>query len=98
MVSLGAHVLTQPRAYIAAVLVLLKASLCRLSQLALNPKPQTQAVKAGTSTTVVIMQDGSVRAFGSNSKGALGLGDADHRGDDPGEMGANLPAVPQTLS
>ena len=44
------------------------------------------------------MQDGSVRAFGQNSHGQLGLGDSNNRGGNPGEMGANLPPVPQTLS
>ena len=47
--------------------------------------------------TVVLMEDGSVRAFGYNGYGQLGLGDTDNRGDGPGEMGANLPPVPQTL-
>jgi len=42
---------------------------------------------------VVLMQDGSVRAFGSNQYGKLGLGDTDTRGDNPEEMGTNLPPV-----
>jgi hypothetical protein len=44
------------------------------------------------------MQDGSVRAFGYNAYGQLGLGDTDNRGDDPDEMGASLPPVPQTIN
>ncbi len=34
-----------------------------------------------------------VRCWGSNRYGQLGLGDTRARGDDPGEMGANLPLV-----
>jgi hypothetical protein len=29
----------------------------------------------------------------ADTSGQLGLGDTDNRGDGPGEMGANLPAV-----
>ena len=79
----------------AGVLAVINVSHCRLSQLALKPrpKPETQAVAAGRDHTVVLMQDGSVRAFGQNDDGQLGLGDTNNRGDDPGEMGAALPAV-----
>jgi len=42
---------------------------------------------------VVLMQDGSVRAFGLNDNGQLGLSDTNNRGDGPGEMGADLPVV-----
>ncbi|KAJ1472221.1 regulator of chromosome condensation 1/beta-lactamase-inhibitor protein II [Baffinella frigidus] len=51
---------------------------------------KAKAIAAGAYHTVVLMQDGSVRAFGRNSNGQLGLGDTDNRGDDPGHMGANL--------
>jgi hypothetical protein len=37
--------------------------------------------------------DGSVKCWGSNAFGELGLGDAQNRGDGPGEMGAALPTV-----
>jgi len=47
--------------------------------------------------TVVLIEDGSIRAFGENSKGQLGRGDTDNRGDVPAEQGANLPPVPHTL-
>jgi len=34
-----------------------------------------------------------VRCFGANTHGQLGLGDTNHRGDGPGELGDNLAAV-----
>jgi len=34
-----------------------------------------------------------VKCWGSNYSGQLGLGDTNNRGDGPGEMGDNLPAV-----
>ncbi|KAJ1493736.1 regulator of chromosome condensation 1/beta-lactamase-inhibitor protein II [Baffinella frigidus] len=54
---------------------------------------RAKAVAAGGSHTVVLMQDGSVRAFGNNDNGQLGLGDSNDRGDNSGEMGASLPPV-----
>jgi alpha-tubulin suppressor-like RCC1 family protein len=37
--------------------------------------------------------NGTVKCWGRNNFGRLGLGDTDTRGDDQGEMGDNLPAV-----
>ncbi|HMQ24386.1 MAG TPA: hypothetical protein PKA98_00235 [Acidimicrobiales bacterium] len=44
------------------------------------------------------LDDGTVRCWGPNGAGQLGLGDAATRGDGPGEMGDNLPAVQITAS
>jgi len=44
-------------------------------------------------TPCAILDDGAVKCWGWNMFGQLGLGDTNDRGDKPGEMGDNLPAV-----
>ncbi len=51
------------------------------------------AVAPGYYHTCALLQDGAVKCWGSNYYSQLGLGDTDDRGDQPGEMGSNLPAV-----
>jgi alpha-tubulin suppressor-like RCC1 family protein len=51
------------------------------------------AISAGGYHTCAILDDKSVKCWGSNYMGELGLGDTNHRGDASGEMGENLPAV-----
>jgi alpha-tubulin suppressor-like RCC1 family protein len=51
------------------------------------------ALAAGGYHACALMQGGALKCWGSNSGGQLGLGDIAHRGDEPGEMGANLPVV-----
>ncbi|MFN3198298.1 MAG: fibrinogen-related protein [Bradymonadia bacterium] len=41
--------------------------------------------------TCALFDDGQVKCWGYNSHGNLGLGDTNHRGDSPGEMGNSLP-------
>ncbi|HEX6764469.1 MAG TPA: hypothetical protein VF103_03305, partial [Polyangiaceae bacterium] len=41
----------------------------------------------------VLFENGSVKCWGINDEGELGLGDREHRGDEPGEMGSALPAL-----
>jgi len=43
--------------------------------------------------TCVILQSGNVKCWGWNSDGNLGVGDVNHRGDEPGEMGTALPII-----
>jgi len=62
-----------------------------------SPPPEvvlkTFAVACGSFYTCVILYDKSVKCWGSNINGQLGLGDTNNRGDESGEMGENLPTV-----
>jgi len=48
---------------------------------------------AGAIHTCALLDDESLKCWGYNVSGALGLGDPDNRGDEPGEMGGYLPTV-----
>jgi alpha-tubulin suppressor-like RCC1 family protein len=52
-----------------------------------------QQMCTGSAHACVLLDDGSVKCWGKNSFGQLGLGDVATRGDDPNEMGDLLPAV-----
>lgn len=52
-----------------------------------------QKLSFSASTACAILNDNTVKCWGDNSTGALGLGDTSNRGDDAGEMGDNLPTV-----
>jgi alpha-tubulin suppressor-like RCC1 family protein len=51
------------------------------------------SIVANTSHTCAQLQDGTVKCWGNNFFGQLGLGDFANRGDQPGEMGSSLPVV-----
>lgn len=48
---------------------------------------------AGYQSTCAITTAGDVKCWGFNGQAVLGLGDTANRGDDPNEMGAQLPTV-----
>ncbi len=51
------------------------------------------SIAAGSFHTCALLDTGNFKCWGFNVFGQLGLGDAASRGDDPGEMGDNLPIV-----
>ncbi len=51
------------------------------------------AISVGDGHNCVLLDGGSVKCWGDNYGGYLGLGDTESRGDEPGEMGAMLAAV-----
>ncbi|KAJ1479776.1 regulator of chromosome condensation 1/beta-lactamase-inhibitor protein II [Baffinella frigidus] len=51
------------------------------------------AISAGLFHSCALLDDATVKCWGQNSDGRLGLGDTDHRGDDADEMGTNLASV-----
>jgi len=50
-------------------------------------------IAAGWVHTCALLDDASVKCWGNNLGGRLGVGDTNTRGDASGEMGDNLPAV-----
>ena len=50
-------------------------------------------ISAGGYHSCALLNTGDVKCWGQNFAGELGLGDADNRGDVPGEMGNALPAI-----
>jgi alpha-tubulin suppressor-like RCC1 family protein len=51
------------------------------------------AVAAGSYHTCALLDNAQVKCWGESEYGRLGLGDRETRGDDPSEMGDDLPAV-----
>lgn len=64
-----------------------------LPAVALGTDRSAVAVSAGSAHVCAILDDGSLKCWGSGADGRLGLGDTTNRGDGPGEMGDSLPAV-----
>jgi len=51
------------------------------------------AISSGGNKTCALLDDSTVKCWGLNTFGELGYGDTSNRGDNPGEMGDNLPVV-----
>ena len=64
-----------------------------LPAVALGTGRTAASVTAGSFHTCALLDNGTVRCWGANSSGKLGLGDTANRGDGVNEMGDNLPAV-----
>ena len=50
-------------------------------------------ISAGIYHTCALLQDSSIKCFGGNRQGQLGQGHTRNLGDEPGEMGDNLPPI-----
>ena len=61
--------------------------------LGLVPGVTVTRITTGEGHTCALASDGRVKCWGFNGFGRLGLGDTSTRGDQPGEMGTNLPFV-----
>jgi hypothetical protein len=64
-----------------------------LPLIALGAGRHAVALAAGLAQTCALLDNASVKCWGMNGYGQLGLGDTNNRGDEPGEMGDALPAV-----
>lgn len=51
------------------------------------------SVGSGEAFSCALLNDATIKCWGYNSNGQLGLGDTNDRGDSPAEMGDNLPAI-----
>ena len=51
------------------------------------------AISAGSAHTCAVLDNATVKCWGLNTDGQLGLGDTDDRGDDAGEMGDSLAII-----
>lgn len=65
----------------------------KLPEVDLGANVSAIALAAGAHHTCALLDDGTVKCWGYAKDGALGLGNASHRGDEPDEMGDKLPAV-----
>jgi alpha-tubulin suppressor-like RCC1 family protein len=52
-----------------------------------------RAITAGDNQTCAILDNESIKCWGSNTAGQLGLGNTSNRGDNSSEMGDNLPVI-----
>ena len=59
----------------------------------LGPGRTAKSIASFRQHNCAILDDDSVKCWGRNSYGQLGLGSTSHKGDGSNEMGSNLPAV-----
>jgi alpha-tubulin suppressor-like RCC1 family protein len=52
-----------------------------------------RAISTGDRHTCAILDNSSIKCWGRNISGELGIGDTDNRGDNSSEMGDNLPVI-----
>jgi alpha-tubulin suppressor-like RCC1 family protein len=64
-----------------------------LPPIALGTGRFARSISTAGQQTCALLDDGSVKCWGMNHGGSLGVGDEENRGDDPDEMGDMLPAV-----
>jgi alpha-tubulin suppressor-like RCC1 family protein len=55
---------------------------------------KAKQLSVGNQHECAVLDDGSVKCWGANDAGQLGVGNTDDQGDEPGEMGNALKAVP----
>jgi E3 ubiquitin-protein ligase HERC3 len=64
-----------------------------LPAVSLGPGRTALQLRGAKAHTCARLDDGTVKCWGNNALGELGLGDTQNRADGPGEMVAALPAV-----
>ncbi len=64
-----------------------------LAPIALGPGRVARKISAGELHACALLDDDTVKCWGNNASGRLGLGDTVARGTSPAQMGASLPAV-----
>jgi alpha-tubulin suppressor-like RCC1 family protein len=65
----------------------------KLPYVSLGTQAAAKSIAAGDHSTCALLSSGSLKCWGENNLGQLGLGDIKPRGDEPDEMGDNLPTV-----
>jgi len=64
-----------------------------LAAVDLGAGQRAKALAVGFESACALLVSGNIKCWGNGSLGQLGLGDGRNRGDQPGQMGDNLPAV-----